>query len=227
MIKDLPFMDKPREKAIANGVSSLTDTELLAIILRTGTQSKSAIDLAIDIIKEVHSIKNLDNYTIERLKKIKGIGEAKALAILCAIEVGKRSLKNNYQKVKIKSSKDVYNNYKYYFYKEKQEMFMILFLDDNNYVTSHKIIYKGNSNRINIEQKDIFKETFMHSANRIVLIHNHPSNSFYPSKEDLLTTNKIVASANILNIKVLDHIIITDNNYYSFLDNGDLNETYK
>lgn len=226
MIKDLPTMDKPREKAIINGIDALTDTELLAIILRTGTKDKSAIDLAICIINEIHSIQNLDNYTLESLKKIKGIGEAKAIAVLCAVEIGKRTLKNNYKKVKIKNSKDVYENFKYYFYKEKQEIFMVIFLDDNNNVTSHKIIYKGNCNRINVELRDIFKETFMHASNKIILIHNHPSNSLYPSKEDIITTERVIKSAHILNIRVLDHIIITDNNYYSFADNGDLNETY-
>ena len=221
MITDLPNLDKPREKAIHSGIESLSDTELLAILIRTGTKSYSALDLAHIIQKQLGSIYG-NTLSMERLMQIKGLGQTKAITILSALELGKRVLKNETLNQKINNAKDIYNYFKYYFYNKKQEQLMVAFLDNNKRIISYKKLYIGTINIININQKDIFKEAFLHSSSNIILIHNHPNNCIYPSKEDLNTTRKIKELGHLLDINLIDHIIITNNNYYSFLENGDI-----
>ena len=222
MIKDLPLTDKPREKALLNGIESLTDAELIAIILRTGIKDNSAIDLANRIIKEISSLNNPGLISLERLKNIKGVGSTKAVMLLAAIEIGKRSLKKPPLRLKLKTSKEVYEQFKYYFISQKQEIFMIIFLDANNKVITFKELYRGTMNNLSINNSEIFKECLLNSSNNIILIHNHPSDSLFPSKQDVSSTKLIINSARILNINIIDHIIVTSNNYYSFRDNGDI-----
>ena len=222
MIKDLPLTDKPREKALLNGIESLTDAELIAIILRTGIKDNSAIDLANRIIKEISSLNNPGLISLERLKNIKGVGSTKAITLLAAIEIGKRSLKKPPLRLKLKTSKEVYEQFKYYFVNQKQEIFMIIFLDANNKVITFKELYRGTMNNLSINNSEIFKECLLNSSNNIILIHNHPSDSLFPSKQDVSSTKLIINSARILNINIIDHIIVTSNNYYSFRDNGDI-----
>ena len=221
MIKDLPYLDKPREKALAFGINNLSDAELIAILLRTGAKDISALQVAQNIIKEIGEIANINMVTVERLSQIKGVGKAKALTILSAIEIGKRTLKVN-NNIKINNSKDIYNYVKYYFFKKSQELFMLLFLDNNKSIITTKIIYKGNTNRLSITAREVFKEAVLHASNIIVLVHNHPGGSIYPSKNDISTTRNLIVAGKVLQIQILDHLIVTDNNYYSFFDNGDL-----
>ncbi len=222
MIKDMPVLDKPREKAIINGVQSLTDAELLAILIRTGTKNKSSLDLAHQIINLIGNIKDTSLLTLERLSHIKGLGKTKAITILSALEFGKRSLKQDELNIKILKSVDIYNYFKYHFFKEKQELLIVAFLGLNKQLISFKKLYQGTINYLAINTNDLLKEAILHSSKNIILIHNHPSGSIYPSKEDLDTTKNLIAAGKIFNIKVIDHLIITDNNYYSFRDNGDI-----
>ena len=222
MIKDLPTLDKPREKAIMLGVNNLTDAELVAILLRTGTKNISVLDIAHKIVNSIENISNDKSLTIESLSKTKGVGKAKAITLLSAIELGKRSLKNNNIHFKAINSKVVYDNLKYYIYKEKQELLFILFLDKNKNVIKIKKLYQGTNDLINIKPNDIFKEALIHSCSYIILAHNHPSGSSFPSESDIKATKKILESGKLLNINLIDHIILTDNDYYSFYENGDL-----
>ena len=224
MIKDMPKLDKPREKAIRYGVKFLSDSELLAIIIRTGTKNESAIKIAQDIILLSNGISNFHNLSLERLSLIKGIGMVKAITILSALELGIRSLYNSKDNIKITSALDVYKNFKYHIVNENQELFFILFLNTQKKLLNYKIIYKGTKNRINIDSQEIFKEAYIHNASSIIIVHNHPDGLCLPSKEDYNTTYKLIKISKIMNIPLLDHIILTNNNYYSFYENGDLNE---
>ena len=224
MIKDMPKLDKPREKAIRYGVKSLSDSELLAIIIRTGTKNESAIKIAQDIILLSNGISNFHNLSLERLSLIKGIGMVKAITILSALELGKRSLYNSKDNIKITNALDVYKNFKYHIVNESQELFFILFLNTQKKLLNYKIIYKGTKNGINIDSQEIFKEAYIHNASSIIIVHNHPDGLCFPSKEDYNATYKLIKISKIMNIPLLDHIILTNNNYYSFYENGDLNE---
>ena len=221
MIKDLPTLDKPREKAIYYGVENLSDAELLAILIRTGTKSKSALEIAQQIIKE-QGYFNTSVITLELLSKIKGLGQTKAITILSAIELGRRSLKTSLSNLKILNSKDIFVTFKYYFINQKQELLIAVFLDANRRLIAYKKIYIGTNNHLNLSHHEIFKEALLHASTNVILLHNHPNGSVYPSKEDIKTTKKLKELGKILDINIIDHIIMTDDNYYSFLDNGDI-----
>ena len=222
MIKDLPVLDKPREKAINYGLSNLSDAELIAILLRTGTKNSSALDIAYKIINEYKTINNLSELSIERLSNIKGVGSTKAITLLSALELGKRLLKAENNHFKAINSKIIYENTKFYFFKQKQELLYILFLNKSRNVIRIKRIYKGTNDLINIAPNEIFKEAYLHSSSNIIIIHNHPSGNLYPSKNDIDSTSKLMEAGKILNVNILDHLIITDKGYYSFYDNGDI-----
>lgn len=222
MIKDLPDLDKPREKAIKNGVESLSDSELLAIIIRTGAKKQSALDLARNILSQINGIANYNSITLERLSLIKGVGLVKAITILSAIELGKRSMFLSTNTTKITNAKDVYKNFRYYIYKQTQEIFIILFMDAKNGLINYKIIYKGTSKNININPKEVFKEAYIHNASSIILVHNHPNGLCFPSKNDYVTTNNLLEISRLLEIPIKDHVILTNDNYYSFWENGDI-----
>ncbi len=223
MIRDMPKLDKPREKAQTYGVKYLTDAELIAILLRTGTRNLSSLDIARKIINEYGNLNNIDNSSPKKLSSIKGVGSTKAITILSALELGKRFLKaKDDTTFKANNSKSIYENMKYHFYKQKQEQFFVLFLNKNKKVLNIKRIYKGTNSLINIAPNEIFKEAYLSSSSNIVLVHNHPSGSTLPSKNDLIATERLIKAGKILGINVIDHLIITDDGYYSFYDNKDI-----
>lgn len=216
-IKDLPLEEKPREKSKIYGFSSLTNAELLAILLRSGTKEKNVLELAIEVLKELDNLKGISNLRISSLANIKGVGEVKAITLLAAIELGKRI--NNplvIEKFKIKETKDVYNHYKHYLEKETQEKFLVLFLNNQNEVIAQKTMYIGSSSGSIVEPREVFKEAMLHHATRLIVLHNHPSGHVTPSKEDYNITDKLKQIGELLNISLLDHLIIGNNNYFSF-----------
>jgi len=172
MIKDLPDLDKPREKALRNGIKSLSDSELLAIIIRTGTKEESALKIAQDIIKSSNGLNNFHDLSIERLSLVKGIGRVKAITILSSLELGRRSFSNEDEKMKINNARDIYEIFKYQIIDETQELFYVIFLNNNKQLINYKLIYKGTSNKINISYKDIFKESYIHNSSSIILVFN-------------------------------------------------------
>ena len=218
-MKDMPLDEQPREKALKYGFSSLSDAELLAILLRTGTKELNVKELALEILKEMNNLNGLQNSRISKLSSIKGVGKVKAITILAALELGKRFNKeNNFKALKIRETKDVYNAYKDELENDVQEKFMAVFLNNQNIVLASKILFVGVSNQSLIEPKIIFKEAMLYNATRLIVIHNHPSGNPSPSKEDYLVTDQIKDAGNLLNIRLIDHLIIGKDNYFSFYD---------
>lgn len=225
VIKDLPISLRPRERLINDGIESLNDEELLAILLKTGTKNESAKDLACKVLKSIESIENLKNYNYEQLIKINGIGLAKACSILASIELGKRVYQSN-QSIKsmtINSTDLVYKYYKNIIGDAMQECFCCIYLDSQKKVINTKTLFVGTLNYSMVHPREVFKMAYLYGAVSIICIHNHPSGNPMPSKEDFLITQELVNIGKLLDVRVLDHIIIGKNNYYSFLENGDIN----
>lgn len=221
LIKDLPEEEKPREKLKKYGVKNLTDEELIAIILRCGTKNMSVKDLAIKIKKE---FKTLSDLSYIELSKIKGVGEVKAITLLAAIELGIRSTYKEDKNIKLNRPENIYEFFKNKLIHLKQENLMAIFLDNKNKLIAYKTIFIGTINMSVSHPREIFKEAMKNSSVYIILVHNHPSGDPTPSVADLKFTNQVYKTSKVIGIPLLDHIIIGNNKYYSFYDNGDLHE---
>lgn len=224
VLKEMTNMEKPREKLFHFGPKSLTNHELLAILLRTGTKNKSVIDISIEILEQLNSINDLQSITISELLKFKGIGRTKAIELLATIELGKRI--NNYQKEKkfIKSTNDAY-----YYLKDKlsyldQEHFMAIFINNNNEIITDKIISIGTTTTTIANPKDVIKWALKYSAYAIIVAHNHPSGNVKPSSQDVKLTMELKKACEIIDIILIDHIIVGRNNYFSFKDKRIIDE---
>jgi len=218
--KDLPNIDKPRERLIRKGSSSLSNEELLSIILKTGTKNKSVNEVSCDVLKKIKDIRNLKNITVNKLINIKGIGKVKAIELLAVIELGKRI----YQEVGDDdlitcSSSDIIVKYFDYLFKDKkQEEFYVIYLDNKKKYINKKLLFIGSINYSIVHPREIFKEAYLYSASSIICIHNHPSGDPFPSKEDDNITRKINEIGKIHGINLIDHIIIGKNKYYSYFE---------
>ncbi len=220
MIKDIIKSERPRERLLEVGEKSLSNEELLSIILKTGTKNISVKDLSRKILNEIKDISNLKDMTYNKLIKIKGIGTVKAIEILASLELGRRVYYRNVkQKIKLNNTTLVFEHFKNLFIDETQENFYALYLNTKTELISYKLLFKGTINTSVVHPREIFKYAFLESANSIIVIHNHPSNNTTPSKEDIELTNKLFEIGNIMAIPIIDHIIIGIDNYYSFYEN--------
>jgi UPF0758 protein MA_1979 len=216
-IKDLDQNDRPREKLIKYGADALTDEELLAIIIATGNKEKNVIELSKEILA-TFSYEDLTDIEVAELTHINGIKNAKACSIVASLRLGNRIAQKLIEKeiIKIERSEDIYNYLKNELANKKNEYFYAILLDTKNVIISKEVISKGILDASLVHPREAFKAAVKKSAKSIIFVHNHPSGDMNPSKYDLLTTKKLVDAGNILDIKVLDHIIIADNDYYSF-----------
>ncbi len=215
--------DKPREKMLIKGRQNLSDSELLAILIGSGIKGMSAVDLGKKILSDYqNNLHELGKAEIkDYIKKYKGIGEAKAIQIVAALELGRR--RQNavpLERAVIKSSKDAYN-YLYPFMCDlPHEEFWILLCNHSNKVIDRQVIGRGGLASVIVDTKLIIRHALDHLASAIVLCHNHPSGNLTPSNEDIKLTQRVQEAAKLLDIRVLDHIIIGDMEYYSFADEG-------
>lgn len=223
-IKEIPLNDRPRERLINSGSNTLSNEELLAIILDTGTKDKSAKDLAISVLSKINHISELKDINYQNLISIKGIGISKATKILSLIELSKRinAKLETLNNIKANNSKVIYEYFKDKLMDEKQEYFYCLYLNNKKRIIKNKLLYIGTINQTLIHPRDIFKEAYLLSASAIICIHNHPSGNTAPSKEDIMMTKNLKEVGLIMGINVVDHIIIGKNSYYSFFENGDI-----
>ena len=222
-MKELPISERPYEKLKMYGAENLSNSELLAIIIKSGTKEYTALDLANNVLKlndntEKEDLSFLQDISISEFMKIKGIGEVKAIQLLAVCELVKRINKPiNKENIKIKDAKDVakllMNELKY----EKREVVKVILLNSKNIVLKIKDISYGGTNFAMIEPKEILAEAIKLQAPKIIMVHNHPSGDVIPSKADFNITDRIYEAAGILGIELLDHIIIGNNKYESIL----------
>ena len=203
-----------RELALKHGLSFLTDQELIMVILGTGTK-QFPVDILSEKITHALNSSNWEN-TIENLMHIKGVGRSKALAIACALELGKR--RNSHKDAKIRSARDILPFVKNYSIQQK-EHFLCITLNGSHEIIQIRIVSIGTINRTIVHPREISSEALMENAAAIIVCHNHPSGNCEPSEQDIETTKIIKCSADILGIPLLDHIIFSENNYFSFVEN--------
>jgi DNA repair protein RadC len=214
--------DRPREKLLIKGKSVLSDAELIAILIGSGTVSLSAVDVSKLILQSVNNdLNQLARLTIKDLVKVKGIGEAKAITIISALELGRRR-KNlePEQRAKIVSSSVAYEIMKPHLTDLPYEEFWLILLNRANEVIRKERVSAGGVAGTVVDPKVVFKIAIEHLASAVILVHNHPSGQIKASQEDKLITQKLKESGNLLDIPVLDHIIFTDHGYMSFVDEG-------
>ena len=191
-LKEMPSFSKPRERAMEVGVSNLADYELLAIVLGTGSKELDVLDLAKQLLIEGGSLNNILSMTVSELKVFKGIGDAKAISILSALELGRRASLNSSTQVRIKTVKEIYDYANNIIGNEKQEILLAIFLDFKNNVIGKKIISIGTLNSTAFQPRDIIRWALKYSAFAMAICHNHPSGEAYPSEEDLRATEDII-----------------------------------
>lgn len=216
-IKDLPKQNRPRERFLKHGPKALNDAELFAIILRTGTRKENVVDVSNRLIKE-YGLENLFDCSLKELQEIKGIGPNKAMQVLAMAELGKRYNSSKHNVRKISSSKDVFNYFHERLKNEKQEHFYVLILNHQNNIVKEELISKGVLDAAIIHPREVFRPAIRNSASKLILVHNHPSGDPKPSEEDLLITKRIIQVGREIDIKVLDHVIIGQNKYWSWAE---------
>lgn len=216
--------DRPREKLLAQGRRSLSDAELIAILIGSGSRSESAVDLSKRILNAYqNNLNTLGKLSVQELSKFKGIGEAKAISIIAALELGRRRKEVDTPELKcIFSSSDIFYVLEPYFADLLHEEFWIILLNKRNAIINKILISKGGLAGTVADPKIIFKAALEHNAASIILAHNHPSGNLKPSPADIKLTKKIVEAGRMLDISILDHVIFCDKKYYSFADVGEL-----
>lgn len=221
-IQDWAEEDRPREKLLLKGRTSLTDAEILAILIGSGTISLSAVEVAKIILKDVdNDLNKLAKLSVKDLQKFRGIGEAKAISIVSALELGRRKKDTEAEKIeKIVVAADAYHLLLPHFVDLPHEEFWILLLNRANQVIKKERISSGGVTGTVVDPKIVFKTALEHLACGIVLAHNHPSGNLKASQEDLALTQKLKDAGNLLDIRLLDHLIITNGGFLSFSDEG-------
>ena len=216
-IKDLPKVDRPREKLEKYGPEKLSNSELLAILLRTGGKGLNVIEMSRKILGKF-SGSGLARANFKELKNTFGLGAAKACEIIACFELGRRFLQNKKSRIYL-TPKDVWNELKDV-RDNKKEHFVIFFLDARNQEIKREIISVGSLNANLVHPREVFEPAIRHIAAQIILAHNHPSGDAEPSEDDLEITKRLSEAGKILDIELIDHIIVTKNNYFSFKENN-------
>lgn len=221
MIRDVPKEDRPRERVLRDGVQALSNQELLAIILRSGTKSESVLQLSARLLHDFEGLYNLKDATIEELRKVNGIGPTKAIQLLATMEFGRRISRLPQQdRYVIRSPEDGAN----YLMEEMrfltQEHFICLYLNTKNQVIHQRTVFIGSLNASIVHPREVFKEALKRSAASMICFHNHPSGDPSPSREDIEVTKRLVECGKMIGIEVLDHIIIGDQRFISLKEKG-------
>ena len=221
-IKDWSEDDRPREKLLAKGRENLSDAELIAILLGSGFKEKTAVDVAKTLLQEVgNDLNALGKLSVKQLSRTKGIGSVKAITIIAALELGRRrKYLEKPDKHKVGSSRDAWEYLFPYLADLDHEQFYILLLNRGNVIIKHLQISRGGVAASFVDAKLVFKPALEELASSIILCHNHPSGNLNPSQSDIDLTRKLKEAGKLLDISVLDHLIFTDKDFYSFADNG-------
>ena len=222
--KNIPESDKPRERLYQYGSENLSDEELISIILKTGTKGMSVKEVSLKLLENVGDIKKLKDIGINTLMGINGIGKVKAIEIKAAIELGRRIYieNNKLGGIILNNSLKIYEYFKDLVGDKKQEYFYTVYVDTKGRYIDKKCLFVGTINNSIVHPREIFKEAYLLSANGIICIHNHPSGDPTPSKEDVMITKKIKEIGMIHGIRLVDHLIVGANSYYSFYEDNRL-----
>jgi DNA repair protein RadC len=221
-IKTWAEEDRPREKLLSKGRQVLTDAELIAILIGSGSKKETAVELAKRILSEFeNNLNTVAKLSVQDLMKFKGIGEAKAISIVAALELGRRRKETEtLKRDKITSSKDTFDIFRPQFLDLPHEEFHVLLLNRSNAIIRKEFVSRGGVSGTVVDPKIIFKIAVGHLASSIILCHNHPSGNLKPSDADISLTKKIKEAGTLLEIPILDHLIISDTGYFSFADEG-------
>ena len=216
--------DRPRERLLEYGTNSLSNEELIACIIKDGTRGTNVKELSSIILNSVDRVQDLRYITLEDLVKINGIGVSKASTLLAAIELGNRinTKVDSISNTRFEDMNTVFEYYKDKIGYSKQEVFCVVYLDAKNMIIREKELFRGTLNSSLVHPREVFKEAYILGAVSIICVHNHPSGNILPSKDDFNTTRRLVSAGEVMGVKVLDHIIIGKDKYYSFLENGDI-----
>ena len=220
-VKDWPDEERPRERLVKYGVDYLTDAELLGIILVKGYQGKTSVEVAKDLLSETKSLRKLDSLSYPEMSSVKGIGLAKFAQIKAALEIGKRLLREaSSPKKKIHNALDLVNYYGPCMRDLKKERFKAILLDVKNKIIRDIDISVGSLTESIVHPREVLKEIIKESAASVIFLHNHPSGESNPSKNDLDITERLTGACELVGVKVLDHIILGEDNYFSFAQEG-------
>lgn len=223
-LKDLPDFEKPRERLIKYGKENISNSELIEIILKSGTRKVGLKEISHNILSSVNNINELKNMEIGFLMNINGMSKIKAIELVAAIELGRRIYEDNLYNdlVYLTNPSSIINYFHSLFKNEKQELFFVVYLDNQKKYIDKKLLFKGTVNYSLVHPREIFKEAYLLSSTYIICIHNHPSGNASPSSNDIELTRKIKQIGNLHGIALLDHIIIGSDNYYSFFEDNNL-----
>jgi DNA repair protein RadC len=220
-IMDWPVDERPRERFLKYGPQKASDVELLAILLRVGGIDLTAIDLARCLIKKFGSFRGIDSQSIAELCTVDGIGPAKAVMLKAALEMGKRLyLEKAESNQKISSSEDIYQLFRLHVRDSDREIFKIVLLTSRNQIILEKTLFEGSLAESLVAPREVVKEGVTHAAAGLIFVHNHPSGDPSPSNEDKRITQRLKMACELVGIRVLDHVIIGKDSYFSFSDNG-------
>ena len=222
LIKQIPSEERPRERLVKYGARNLSTEDLIAIILKTGTKDYSSRFLAGEILKKVKDISDLKKLSLSNLININGIGAVKAIEFLAALELGRRVYENKKldNNLKCNSASKIFDYFRSELSLLEQECFYCLYLDQHKKLIDKKLLFKGTLNKSFVHPREIFKEAYLASAASIICVHNHPSGNVIPSTDDIIVTQNLVKIGMLQGIPIIDHIIVSSNNYYSFYENN-------
>ncbi|PID79902.1 MAG: hypothetical protein CSB19_01535 [Clostridiales bacterium] len=220
-IREMPRGDMPQERLMHKGAKALSNSELIAIIIRTGTSQKSAISLAAELLERSGGLRGLIGSEVSQLRRIKGIGQSKACQIVASVELAKRvSGQTEYKATQFNGPLDVYNYVIGELKFADRENFLVVGLNTKNVIIGRHLVSIGTLNQTLVHPREVFNWAIKMNCAAIVVVHNHPSGFVEPSAEDIALTSRIVEAGRILGIKVLDHIIVGNDDYYSLKANG-------
>lgn len=215
-LEQLPELERPRERLRRHGAAYLKNEELLAILFRTGMKEKNVLDIAREVLI-TFPLETINDTSMQQISAIKGVGEVKAITLLAALELGRRSQSFSIkQREQILNTKMAYDLFHQEFLSSKQEKLLAIFLDTKKKVISSKVLFIGTVNASTVHPRDIFREAVAANAVSIILMHNHPSDDVEPSYQDDFFTNKVVRLGKMMGIEVIDHIIVGNTRYYSY-----------
>lgn len=224
LIKDMLEEEKPREKACRFGIRTLSTAELLAILLRTGIKGQSVLDTSQALLRKAKNVSGLASMSLEEIMEIDGIGEAKGLVLLASFELARRMAFDDVKGEQIKSPASLVNWLKSEIGTQLQEMFLVVYLNQQLRIITHRILFQGTINEAAVYPREIFKEALLLNSTSLMFAHNHPGGDITPSSADIALTAKLMKVADLMGVKVLDHIIVSGNDYFSFARQGILGE---